>query len=121
VVNQAIGTNATISLDGSTPNRTIQQPVKNDNLTTYAFTFYEATNLNNSNHTLSIVFNAYGNGNRSGFYAFDYADVDGTQTSDSGSTSTQVLFTSLGNLYLTDHLDAVATLGVSLSASSSVS
>jgi hypothetical protein len=85
--------------------------VKNQNLSTYAFTFYEAKNLNNSGHTLSIVLSAYGNGNSSGFHAFDYADIDGITksnstsngTGDSTSNSGQVFyFTSLGDLYLPD-------------------
>jgi hypothetical protein len=75
VVNGTFGSNATFSLDGNTPNRTVEDPQESQGLPIYSAKFYEIRGLNNSNHTLSIVVNTYRN--ESGFLAFDYARVNG--------------------------------------------
>jgi hypothetical protein len=84
VVNGSIGTNYTFSMDGAPPNQTLHKPEKSQGYFIYSVTLYEIRGLNDSDHTLSVVVNTFGNrttNGTSGFLAFDYARVNGFKKS----------------------------------------
>ena len=81
MLNGTLGTNSSFSIDGGHPTTQVKDPFTVDrSALAYLYDFYEGQNLTDGNHTLTVALHPYNN-NTSGFLAFDYADIVGTDPS----------------------------------------
>jgi hypothetical protein len=100
VLNGTLGTNSSFSVDGAHPTTQVKGPFTVDRSAlalAYLYALYENKNLTDGNHTLTVALRPY-NSSTSGFLAFDYADIVGTdpQTSSNKKSSNTTLWVVLG-------------------------